>query len=561
MLQDLSTFLGEKEGLDEKGETVWNGMVREFLDGRTAVRATIALLDDETNRLQDSCNRADGMYIVIKDKGEPLSLDFDALQLKEWADEAFKGCGGSRKLFAQLKDKKGQYQVISQLSGFAADRISKNREAELSFVNSFKKLTKNEQKEALKKLLSRAMPWLDIDIKGHFSSTFSSSQYKCLIAVNEKDKFQELFDPLMGDVVPDGNLIPKLYESSVKGRLVCYIELSGFPLDIIKPLRTEWKSEYARIIRDGKPLHNHKDWTRFPDPLVPTKEEAEIIITNMQLFLEGIAFGALRRKKGAEGYYEVQIEPGRWQGVGNERRILAMGFDTSHKEAIEQHLREIKEKIVSPYQMLAMKVLFNQIAENTYAPIEELDATGFGKNLKGLGSIQSGILAKVWEERLKHCPTQFENQSTLEKQLIDELKKWTVEVQDSKYDLDQAEVDIKKATPKCTVKPDFFKEGWLEGFILNKQPAENGGSVQGVTVMKCPDCGTVVQPGFKLCPNCGRKLGGCPNCGHAIQPGFKVCPNCGGNLQVARQEACPKCAGRVEAGWKICPFCTAQLGA
>ena len=291
MLQDLSTFLGEKEGLDEKGETVWNGMVREFLDGRTAVRATIALLDDETNRLQDSCNRADGMYIVIKDKGEPLSLDFDALQLKEWADEAFKGCGGSRKLFAQLKDKKGQYQVISQLSGFAADRISKNREAELSFVNSFKKLTKNEQKEALKKLLSRAMPWLDIDIKGHFSSTFSSSQYKCLIAVNEKDKFQELFDPLMGDVVPDGNLIPKLYESSVKGRLVCYIELSGFPLDIIKPLRTEWKSEYARIIRDGKPLHNHKDWTRFPDPLVPTKEEAEIIITNMQLFLEGIALG------------------------------------------------------------------------------------------------------------------------------------------------------------------------------------------------------------------------------------------------------------------------------
>lgn len=493
ILHDLSTtFLGEKEGLDEKGEPVWNGQVREFLDGRSAVRATIALLDDETKRLQDSCNRTDGMYIVIKDKEGTVSLDFDISKAREWAEEAFEGYGGSKELFAQLSDKKGQYQVVSQLSGFAEKRISRNREAELSFVNAFKELPRNEQKESLKKLLSRAMPWLDIDIKGHFNSIFTPSQYKCLISINEKDKFKKIFDELKSDIVPDGRLTPELYESSVKGRMVCYVELSGFPLDIIKPLRTEWKSEYARIMSEGKPLHNHKDWTRFPDPLVPTKDEIERMITNMQLFLEGTTLGVLRRKQGEDGYYEVKIAKGHWQGVGKESSIRAMGFYTSHKEALEQQLREVKEKIVSPCQMLALKVLMNQMAKNAYAPIDEVEATGHGKSVKGLGSIQAETLAREWDERLKHHPTQLEDQQILEDQLINRFREWTLEIQDSKYDLDRSEVDMEKATSKRTVKPEFFEAAWLEKLLGIGEKKREGEKV-GVPTDSIPLQPSVMQ--------------------------------------------------------------------
>ncbi|MDI6792018.1 MAG: tubulin-like doman-containing protein [bacterium] len=463
ILTDLSKFLGEKEGLDERGETIWNGLVREFLDGKNTVKKTVALLDEENRRLQVSCNRTDGMYIVLKDKEEMHSIDFDISQATEWASEAFKGYGGSRELFVQLKDKKGQYQVISQLSGFADQRISKNKEAELSFVNAFKKLPRNEQKEILKKVLSRAMPWLDMEIKGQFSSSFTPSQYKCLIAVNEKNKFKEIFDTLKGEIAP-GGVTPDLYESSVKGRLVCYIELSGIPLDVIKPLRMEWKSEYSRITTEGLPLHNHKDWTRFPDPLVPSTQEIEGMIETMQLFLEGSALCVFRRKKGEDGYYEVQTEPGRWQGVGNERRIRSLGFNPHHKEVVEQHLREIKTKINSPCQMLALKVLFNQTAENAYTPKEDLDATGLGQKIKGFASMQAEELAKVCDEWFKRHSTHLD-QPSLENRLIESLPEWTVEIQDSKNDLDPAEVDVKIAASKRAVKPEFFKTGWLENLV------------------------------------------------------------------------------------------------
>ena len=491
ILTDLSGFLGEKQGLDEKGETIWSGMVREFLDGRNAVKTTMSLLDEETRRLQESCNRTDGMYIVLKDKEETHSIDFDVSQAIEWAEEAFKGYGGSRELFAQLKDKKGQYQIISQLSGFADQRISKNKEAELSFVSAFKKLPRNEQKEILKKVLSRAMPWLDMDIKGHFSSSFTPSQYKCLIAVNEKRRFKEIFDTLKDEIAPSG-VKPDLYESSIKGRLVCYIELSGIPLDVIKPLRMEWKSEYSKIINEGLPLHNHKDWTRFPDPLVPSTQEIEGMIENMQLFLEATALSVLRRKKGEESYYEVQVEPGRWQGVGNERRIRTLGFNTNHKEVIEQRLREVKTKIYSPYHVLAFKVLFNQTAENAYAPKEELDATGLGRKIKGFMSMQAEVLAKSWEDRFKRQASHLD-QTGLEEQLTNLLPEWTVEVQDSKDDIDPAEVDVKRATSKRVVKPEFFKAGWLENLVgveEKQKEAKTGGEKSIATNANAP------QPAF-----------------------------------------------------------------
>ena len=51
--------------------------------------------------------------------------------------------------------------------------------------------------------------------------------------------------------------------------------------------------------------------------------------------------------------------------------------------------------------------------------------------------------------------------------------------------------------------------------------------------MKCPNCHSEVQPGWKICPACSEKL-----------PQEKLCANCGKNL---------------DASWKACPFCGADM--
>ncbi len=47
-------------------------------------------------------------------------------------------------------------------------------------------------------------------------------------------------------------------------------------------------------------------------------------------------------------------------------------------------------------------------------------------------------------------------------------------------------------------------------------------------IAHCPQCGTMVQPGFNFCPKCNHPLAPvCPNCKHTIGSGDVYCPYCG----------------------------------
>jgi RNA polymerase subunit RPABC4/transcription elongation factor Spt4 len=57
-------------------------------------------------------------------------------------------------------------------------------------------------------------------------------------------------------------------------------------------------------------------------------------------------------------------------------------------------------------------------------------------------------------------------------------------------------------------------------FILREPP-----------LIPCPQCRTLVRPGFAFCPNCGVALAStCPQCKRPVEPGWSHCTNCGASL-------------------------------
>lgn len=74
----------------------------------------------------------------------------------------------------------------------------------------------------------------------------------------------------------------------------------------------------------------------------------------------------------------------------------------------------------------------------------------------------------------------------------------------------------------------------------------------------CPQCGLVVQAGWKVCPPCGIPLpqpgSACQGCGSRLQIGWKACPACG-MKQNTGPKICQGCRSEVQPHWKACPAC------
>lgn len=89
------------------------------------------------------------------------------------------------------------------------------------------------------------------------------------------------------------------------------------------------------------------------------------------------------------------------------------------------------------------------------------------------------------------------------------------------------------------------------------QAAESAGQMA-----RCPQDGTLAQPGTKFCPNCGSPMvqpavSACPKCG-AETHGAKFCPECGTKLEQAPAK-CKSCGTELK-GAKFCPECGAKAG-
>lgn len=375
MLRDIANHLGHKSaGINpETGEPNWTGIVGEFQGKYRTINQTLDILRQEEVSLKDAITRQQtGMFRVIKSASAPR-ISVDPAQLKDWAQEAFEGFGGCRKLFAEIDVEDRRANVIVQLRNIAKNKLA-HYEAEIpSAIEALRSLPQHEQSRLLQEQLARSMPWVNLRRDG---GLVVGAQYKSLIAVANAAQFESEFGALIGmpgEVVMEK---PDIVESGVPGRIVIYTELSGFPLDAMVDLRGAWLQsfEFEQRKKTPLPVFNHEDPLRFPVPTAPSAPQLEEMQAALRLFLRGVITGQLRRKSGPIAPYQIRLNRGGaedWDDVGSERTLRRKLFTLAHQQRLEESIAAFEARL-SPIQVFALEVLCSWTANRAYAPLRKV---------------------------------------------------------------------------------------------------------------------------------------------------------------------------------------------
>ena len=450
LLDEIVNYLGERSAPDDSGHVVWTGLLRELNDGRQSVQAVIDMVDAEASRVRDAINRREGgMYIVIDQGTPPIAEDRTKVEPKIWAEELFTSFGGCRKILPMLRNDEERLKIINQLRSIAKGRLADEERKMPSVVDALSGLGPEEARKVLAKMQARAMPWIPANFDNF---TPNGDQFKMIIAAPDANRVRTEFMQIILNEKPKtySGANPDIVESGVKGRLICYCELSGFPLDSIGPLRDEWRKSYEKILsaRDPIPLHNHHDYLRFPTPVIPSPTERAEQRGTMALFIRAVLYNVITRGANidSDAYrddarYYVDMSRHDLQSVGSERKIKAKGFDPGHRLRINTLIDQFESELTA-LQLIALASFAHWTARRAYAPPKEEIGAETEKRMPGLGHNVAMGLA----DELKLRAKQSDSFSTLPAKLdvlfdkfFGEVENYTVEITGSLDDLDYRE--------------------------------------------------------------------------------------------------------------------------
>jgi hypothetical protein len=485
LLDDIAHHLGERSAPDDAGDVTWTGLLRDLDEGRRAVKAVMKMVSAEASRVRDAVNRPDsGVYIVIGRGAGQIADERIATEPRAWANEKFNDFGGCRQLFPMLRNDADRLRLINQLRAIAKEKLADEERKIPSAVQALRALTPDERRKTIERMLARAMPWFP----AHFDRFKpSGDQFKMIIASPESAVLRDEFSALILDQMPKGFGIaaPTIEESGVRGRIICYCELSGYPLDTVAPLRDDWRKSYDKELaaRDPLPLHNHHDYLRFPLPIVPSIEELAQQRETLAIFLKAIWYGVLIRGAGTspeldDARYYVDMSRHDLQSVGTERKIRIKGFEANHLNRIRQ-LTEAAERDFGALQWSAVAALAEWTARRAYAPPKEQDAFGNESRPKGLGYQVATALAEELKRNAKGADDARSltvAASHVHAALYDKLEVYTREIRGSLADVDTIEANRdptdapdRRATDKRTIDWEAFESTRLAG--LFQEPA------------------------------------------------------------------------------------------
>lgn len=483
LLNDASAVLGSRIGLADDGETtLWDGLVGELVEGRLAIKATLASLDRDLSLVRSAADKAsDGMYILLpgidKEAAEILTPKLE--EAEAWAVDAFRDIGGSRTVFPKLRKAQERDVLLNKLRAYVKNQLKPRSERLRSVQDVLLAMPAAARKKILEQAVTRAMPWVDANfdrIRGN--GVTMRERYQVYVAVEDEEKFkrsglaQELEDQL-----PAGQLeVNRIQFKSTKerDRIIIYCELSGIPLDCITPLRGDWRRDYRKEKNNGVlPLHNCKFENRYSSPIVPTPDEITQVQKQMSVFLRGVSLGVIMRANDtANSWYQIKKKMDILR-VGSERDIKADGFSRTAEEVILDQLKKAEMSLV-PLQLLALAVLLEWNAQYAYTSILEERGGGMrNEEIKCIAHMVALNLASQYEQRAQNIPgsSALTDIDGIKAALETTVNEWSLEIPGSVSDVDDK--DVRRDGPaaainKRRVNLEKFDAGTLEQIIAAK---------------------------------------------------------------------------------------------
>jgi len=461
VMRAMSAWLGDPQVPDEHGQVQWSGVAGEFQEGRRAVQAMLAASDQRIAQLRADARQEHATYIKLASDvlPEPVRLSGD---VNAWSEEVLQEFGGSARLFPQLGDERLRADLLLKLFRRAQTQLSTQQTAEPvdPLLERLGAMSPQERHRVFSEWIRSAMPWINARFSAEF--TPSADQFKCFIGVGDPAAWRRMEAEIRA-AVPTGFLhgdAVAIVNTGVAGRAVCYIELSGYPMTVLRGLPT-WRASY-QIENPRIPTHLHFDSTRFRHPISPSMDELNRLADDYEWFLQAIALGVVRRKQDAgdreasfqpRGQYLFEVEPGsgEWLQIGNEYAIRSNGLPSYYREQVIAAVRQ-RLGTMGAHQLALLAALMRHYQLRVYEPKLDVDETGAQLPSPSLPNITARRLYDAWFRRALTLDATL-SPAQVEAALA-QLDQWTDAVPDSASDAYNWEVE--RAVDKRVIKPDFL---------------------------------------------------------------------------------------------------------
>ena len=463
VMRNMSAWLGEPQATDEHGNAQWSGIAGEFQEGRRQVQAMLVAADQRISQLRADARQEHATYIKLASDTLPPKVRLSS-DVSSWSEEVLLEFGGSARLFPQLGDERLRADLLLKLFRRAQLQLSTQEleqpEPVDPLLERLSAMTPQERQRVFAEWIRSAMPWVNARFSAEF--TPNADQFKCFIGVGDVSAWRKMEAELRA-AVPTGYFhgeLLSIVNTGISGKAVCYIELSGYPMTVLRGLPT-WRASY-QIENPKIPTHLHFDATRFRHPLSPSMDELNRLADDYEWFLQAIALGVIRRKADLgdreasfqpRGQYLFEVEPGsgEWLQIGNEYAIRSNGLPPYYRDGVIQAVRQ-RLANVGPHQLVLLAALMRYYQLRVYEPRLEVDETGAQLPSPSLPNITARRLYDQWIRRAAALdPTLSAGQI---ESALGSIQGWTEAVPDSASDAYSWEVE--RPVDKRVILPQYL---------------------------------------------------------------------------------------------------------
>ena len=410
VMKSMSAWLGDPQSLDEYGQPLWSGIAGEFQEGRRSVQAMLGAVDQRIRQLRADAQQEHATYIKLSSDSEPAPVRLTG-DVSAWSEEVLLEFGGSARLFPQLGEERLRASLLLKLFRRAQTQLSVEQIAGEAppdpLLERLAAMAPQERNRVFNEWIKSAMPW----INARFSAEFTprADQFKCFIGVGDVAAWRRMEAEIRA-AVPSGSFHGdqlNIVNTGVQGRAVCYIELSGYPMTVLRGLPT-WRTSY-QIENPKIPTHLHFDSTRFRHPISPSMDELGRLADDYEWYLQAVALGVIKRKPDLgdleaafqpRGQYLFEVEPGsgEWLQIGNEYAIRSNGLPPYYREQVIAAV-QVKLAAMGPHQLALLAALMRHYQQRVYEPKLEVDETGAQLPSPSLPNITARRLVEQWSRR------------------------------------------------------------------------------------------------------------------------------------------------------------------